>query len=98
ERRGPLAVRRGEKRGVGLRLVRKRLAEVAVETKHLARLIERIQHEPAQNLRDGMQAVFERRDDTEVAAAAPERPEEIGIVRRARLAKLAVRRHDVGRE
>jgi hypothetical protein len=43
-----------------------------------------------------MEPILERRDDAEVAAPAPQRPEEIGVLRRAGLLELAVGRHHVG--
>ncbi len=46
----------------------------------------------------GMQLVFERRDDAEVAAAAAQRPEQILVFCLARDEEPAVGRHDVGRD
>ena len=45
-----------------------------------------------------MQPVLHGRDDAEVAAAATKRPEQIGMIRGACFAELAIRRHDVGRD
>ena len=42
-----------------------------------------------------MQAEFKPGDDAEVAAAAAHRPEQVGVLFRARVAELAVRGHDV---
>ena len=92
------ALGRGQQPAVGLRLVGQPGAEVAVEAQHLAGLVQRVDHEPAQDLRHRMEPIFEGRDDAEVAAAAPQRPEEIGVLRRAGLLELAVRRHHVGGE
>ena len=44
-----------------------------------------------------MQAIFRGRHNAEVAAAAPQRPEEVGVFRGARRSELTVGRHDVRR-
>ena len=53
-------------------------------------MVERVEDQSAQDLADRMQAVFERRDNTEIAAAAAQRPEQIRIVGRAGRAELAI--------
>src|SRR5689334_2030753 len=45
-----------------------------------------------------MEVELERDDDAEVAAAAANGPEELGVLPRARMHQLAVRGHDVGRD
>src|SRR5262249_38755755 len=72
-------VRRSQEPAVRLRLVGERTTEIAIEAEQFARLIERMDHEAAENLRDRMQLVFERRDDPEVAAAAAQRQKRSGF-------------------
>ena len=45
-----------------------------------------------------MQSVFNGRDDAEVAAAAAQRPEQIGVFSRVRHSELTVSGHDIGRD
>ena len=52
--------------------------------------------QPAGDHRDRLQAVRERRHDPEVAAAALERPEEVGVGRRGHLDDVALGRHELG--
>ncbi len=82
----------------GLGFVRQRGAEVAIEPKHVACLIQRIDHHAAQRLGHRMQPVFQRCDGPEIAAATPQRPEQIRVFARARGAELPVRGHHVGRD
>ena len=70
-------------RGVG--------GEVAPRAQHLPRLRERVDDEAGVHLgADRMQLELERRDDAEVAAAAAQGPEQIGLRRRPR--RCAARR------
>ena len=53
---------------------------------------------PANTVCDLVQAEQERGDDAEVAAAAAERPEEVGVLVGVRPHVTAVRQHDLGVE
>ena len=65
--------------------------EVGVERQHCVRVRKRMHDQSADDQRpDRMQPVLERRDDAEIAAAAAERPEQIGMSRRAGAHQLAV--------
>ena len=46
----------------------------------------------------GLKLIAEARHHAEVAAAAPDRPEQLGVRRRVHMEDLAVRRDDLGRE
>ena len=66
---------------------------------HVAGGGERVDDEAGQDLRaHRVEPELERGHDAEVAAAAPEPPEEVGLVLLARVEELAVGRHDVGGE
>ena len=56
--------------------------EVAVEAQELARPLARDDDEAAEHGRDRVRPEGEAGDDAEVAAAAPERPEEVGMLAR----------------
>src|SRR5204863_9189807 len=61
----------------------------------LARLSERVDDEARIDLRaDRMEGELERRDDAEVAAAAAQRPEQLGLLARRRRAHRAVGHDD----
>ena len=60
-------------------LVRARARERVVKSKYLAGLFERVDEQPAEYGPDRMKAVFERCDDAEIAAAAPQTPEEFAV-------------------
>jgi hypothetical protein len=69
-----------------------------VETQHVTSLVQRIQHQAAQHLRDFVQLVLDGRDDAEIAAATAKRLEQIGVIHGARFAELPIRCHDVRRD
>ena len=72
--------------------------ELAVEAQHLGRVGQRVEDRPREHGRaDGMKSVLERGDDPEVAAAAADAPEEIGVLLLAGTNELALGRHDVRR-
>jgi hypothetical protein len=96
QRRDGHALRRREQCRIRLRLVRQRAAKVAIETQHVARLIERIEHHAAEHLRHHVEPKLDRRDDAEVSAAAAERPKELLVRHGARAVELPVGGHDLG--
>ena len=62
-------------------LVGRRGDELAVEAQHLAGVLERVEDRPGQHDRpDRVQPVLERGDDAEVAAAAADAPEQVGVL------------------
>ena len=63
-------------------LVGHRPRELAVEAQDVLRLLERVRDQSTDDLPERVEAVLERHRDAEVAAAAPERPEEVGIATR----------------
>ena len=70
--------------------------ELAVEAQNLRRVVQRVEDRPGEHDRpDRVQAVLERGDDAEVAAAAADAPEQIGVVVLAGGDELALRSHDV---
>ena len=69
--------------------------EVAIETQHVAGLIDRIEHAATKHGAELMQAILERRDDTEVATATAHAPEQIRVLLLARLEQSGIRRNDV---
>ena len=96
-RAGLLAIRARHEHGRRGQLVGRGAHELAVELQHLRRARERMDHEAADDHRpDRVQPVLERGDDAEVAAAAADGPEEIGVLGGARVDELAVGEHDVG--
>ena len=60
--------------------------------------LQRPEHRPGVEVLDRVQPEEERGDDAEVAAAAAQRPEEIGVLRLAGGDEAAVGEHDVGLE
>ena len=54
---------------------------VAVEPEHVGRSVERVRDQAAGDHRQRMQAVREGGRDAEIAAAAAQRPEEVGVAR-----------------
>ena len=72
--------------------------ELAVGREHLGGLLDRPERRAADDGADLVQAEQERRDDAEVAAAAADRPEQVGVLVGARAHALAVREHDLGLE
>ena len=60
-------------------VVRGRRDRVAVEAEHLAGRVDRMGDQAAGDHLQRMERVLERGRDTEVAAAAAERPEQVGI-------------------
>ena len=94
-----VAVRRGQQGGARLGLVGEGAAVVAVEAQHVAGGGARVEHHPAEHQRpDRVELVLERRDDAEIAAAAPERPEQVRMLVGAGGDERAVGGDDVGRE
>ncbi len=71
---------------------------VAVEAQQLGRGLDRMGDQSAHDRLRGVQPVGERRGDAEVPAAAPQRPEEIGVRRRVDLEYVAFRRDELDRE
>ena len=69
---------------------------VAVEAEHLRRRVDRMGDQPAGDHRDRLQPVRERRHDPEVAAAALQRPEEVGVGRLGHVDDVAVGGHELG--
>jgi hypothetical protein len=68
------------------------------QRQHLLRPRHRMQHQSGDHLGPvGLRLELKRRDHAEVAAAAADRPEQIGVLLRARLAHLAVGRDDLDR-
>ena len=63
---------------------------VAVEAEHVRCGVDRVGDQPAGDHRDRLQAVRERRHDPEVAAAALERPEQVGVGRLGHLDDVAL--------
>src|ERR671938_324018 len=61
-------------------LLRRTRHEVAIEAEDLARPGLRVQRHATEDLPKRMQAVLERGDDAEVAAAAAHAPEEVGVL------------------
>ena len=72
--------------------------EVAPEAEQLGALVDRPEDRPAVDGADRVAAEQERRHDAEVAAAAADRPEEVGVLLRARRDEPAVREHHVHAE
>ena len=69
----------------------------AVGLHHLGTALEREEHRSGKHRRaDRVRSEAERRDHPEVAAAAPESPQQLGVVVLARGDQLPVRRDDVG--
>ena len=92
---GRCPVRCAEQPGVGSQLVRRRSHEVAIVADHRAGLIAGMDDQAAQHGRHRVRPVQEGGDDPEIAAAAAQRPEQIGIVLRARGDDGAIRRDDL---
>jgi hypothetical protein len=70
QRRDGHPLRRRQQRRIRLSLVGQGGGEVAIEPQEVASLIQRIDHESAEDLRDGMQPILEGRHHAKVAAAA----------------------------
>ena len=97
-----MAVLRDERQGRS-DLVRREAAELlgcvgdelAVEPQQVAGLVELEEHRPAVDVLDRAHPELERRDDPEVAAAAADGPEEVGVLLVARDVEAAVGGHHV---
>ncbi len=85
-------------RGEDRQLVGERPREVTVERQHLFRRREGVHGKPADHLADRMQSVFERRCDTEVAAAAAQSPEQIRVRLLRDVEHLALRGDELDRQ
>ena len=85
--------------GDGHHLVRQLGAPFAIEAQDGRRLLHRPEDRPGEDDRaDVVQAEFELGDDAEIAAAAAQAPEQVGVLGLARLHELAVGRHQVDRQ
>ena len=63
----------------------RRCQRLPVLPQHVLRVGERMDDEAGEDLRaDRVQPELERRDDAEIAAAAADRPEQVGVLRLAR--------------
>ena len=65
---------------------------------HVGRVVEVVDHRPREDVRERMAAERERGDDSEVAAAAADRPEEIRLALGVGLDDRAVGEHDRRRD
>src|SRR4029077_10243654 len=66
--------------------------QLAITPDQRLRAIERMDHQPCQHLRPRLaEFKFERRNDTEIATAAPQRPEKVRILGRTGVQKFGVR-------
>ena len=72
--------------------------EVSVGGQHLGAQLDRPEGRAADDRRDLVQPEEEGGDDAEVAAAAPDRPVEVGVLVRGGTDRLAACEHDVGLE
>jgi hypothetical protein len=72
--------------------------ELAIEAQHVVGVTELEEDRTAVDRVDRMQAELERRHDAEVAPAASELPEQVGVLVLARDEEPSVRGHDVGRD
>ena len=72
--------------------------EVAVGREHLGALLDRPEGRAADDRAHLVQAEEERGDDAEVAAAAADRPVQVGVLVRRGADPLAAREHDLGLE
>ena len=79
-------------------LVRHRPRPVEPRVQHLGRALPGEEEDARVDLRDLVELHLDRRHDAEVAAAAPKRPEELGIVLVVDAAQLAVGRHELDRD
>jgi hypothetical protein len=86
----------GEERQVGLGLIRQGRAQVAVEAGDVCGLVQGVHDQAAQDLPNRVHAVLEGRHDTEVAAATPQRPEQVWFSVCAHGVKFGVGRRHVG--
>ena len=78
--------------------IRRGLEQRTVEPQDFAGGREGVDHHAPDDRAQGMQPVFESGHHAEVPAAAPERPEQIGVLVGADTDLAAVGEHDVGRE
>ena len=91
--------RRGDLPGrEAAQLLRRVADEVAVELQHGGGVAQLVEHRAAVDLADRVQPILERRDDTEVAAAAAEGPEQLLVLPLAGGQGPAVGGDDLGRE
>ena len=90
--------RNREKREEAVDVLRRAENELAVGLHHLRGLLERPERRPRVHRSHRMRAELERRDDAEVAAAAAQRPEQVGVLRLVCRDDAAVGQHDVGRQ
>ena len=72
--------------------------EVAIGAHDLVAHARRPDERPAETIGDGMRLEQEAGDDAEIAAAAAQRPEQVGILGLAGGHEAAVGKHDVGLE
>ena len=72
--------------------------ELAIGAQHLVGLLDRPERRPRHHGAHRVQPEHERRDDAEVAAAAADRPEQVGVLGRARVRARSVRQDDLGLE
>ena len=78
--------------------VRRVGGEVPEELQQLGRALARVHDHPAQDGADRVQLELERGDDPEVAAAAAQRPEQVGVLVGADPAHRAVSGDDLERD
>ena len=89
--------RSGQKAHAAADLVWRVGDELAVEAQHIGRLVGRPEdHAAGHQRRQLVQAVLEARHDAEIAAAATQAPEQVGVLLLARPDGASVRGHDVG--
>ena len=81
-----------------VQLARRRREELAVGREHLGARLDRPEGRAADDGADLVQPEQERGDDAEVAAAAADRPEEVGVLVGARADALAAGEHHLGLE
>jgi hypothetical protein len=92
-----MTVGRGQQKGVRGQLVRGVARILAIEAEHVFGRREGIQHHAAQDGRpDRVQPELERGDHAEVAAAAPDGPEQVRVFAFACRQELALGGNDVG--
>ena len=71
---------RGHQRGGGKRLIGAAARIVPVEAQHFFGLGHRVEHHPGQHRTHRVNPILERGDDTKIAAAAAQAPEELGVL------------------
>ena len=88
--------RRDLEPGEAAELLRRVPDELVEHPKHGGGVLEVVEDRPGEDLVDLVEAVLQRRHDAEVAAAAPQPPEEILVLALARGEELPVRGDHVG--